>query len=76
MSLSKYELYRGEFKGNFVPANALDKIKVSSWKVLSSDYTSIKDKSITIGNSYRYMIRARFKNGAFTEWKSIDEVNY
>ena len=72
----EYEIYRGEFKGDFIPANTNDKIKTSSWKVLSSDYTSIKDKNLTIGNSYRYMIRAKFKNGSFTAWKNIEEVNY
>lgn len=72
----EYEIYRGEFKGDFVPANVDDKIKVSSWKILSPDYLSIKDKNLTVGNSYRYRIRAKFKNGTFTDWKSIDEVNF
>ncbi len=72
----EYQVYRGEFIGNFVPSIEIPKIPIKSWKELTPDYKTFKDSEVKIGNSYRYMVRAIYNNGAFSQWKEIIKLDF
>jgi hypothetical protein len=75
-AVREYQIYRGVYKGVFTPTAAVPTIPIKSWKELSSDYSSYKDKDVVVGSSYRYLIRAIYNNGAFSPWKEIVKIDF
>ncbi|MGL4629936.1 MAG: hypothetical protein ACRCVT_01925 [Leadbetterella sp.] len=76
LKVREYIVYKGSHEGVFSPTTEEPKIPVKSWKELPADYKTFKDKDVKGGFSYRYMIKAIYTNGSFSDWKEISSIDF